>query len=154
MATSGTDGNAQSHFTSPRGGLRNHEIGDVGAGDKKDEQDKNAESEEGAAIVLLKAGSAGRGRRKIESLIEFAGDFPRSFVDPGFGAFGFKGTRDGIEFGAERFDGDAGLDDGESTMPGGIFSNGVWMVIMVREEVGPVVPGSVPGKRGFGDATI
>lgn len=151
MATPGTDGNAQSHFTSARGGLRNHQIGDVCAGDEKDEQDKNAESEEGAAIVLLKAGSAGRGGREIESLIEFAGDFLRSFVDPGFGAFGFKGMRDGIEFGTERFDSDAGLDNGEGAMPGGIFSNGVRMHHGGKKDVGHGA-GFSAGERSLGDA--
>ena len=59
MAATGTDGNAQRHFTGAGGGLGDHEIGDVGASDEENKENENAESEQSAAVVLLEAGSAG-----------------------------------------------------------------------------------------------
>src|SRR5271170_549898 len=119
MSTPRADGDAERHFTSADGGLRGHQIGDVDARNEKDEKNENAESEQSTAIRLLKAGSTGRGWTEVEGLIEFAGDILRRFVEPRFGAFGFEGARDGVQFCSKWCDDEAGFHNGEGAMPSG-----------------------------------
>ena len=74
VAASSTDGNAESHFARAGGGLRDHEVGDVGASDEQNEKNENGESEERGANVLLETRGAGGSGVEAQGLVEVLGN--------------------------------------------------------------------------------
>ena len=141
------------HFAGARGGLRGHQIGDVGAGDQQHQGDQDGERDERAAVILLQARGAGGGGFEHDRLIEEPVDVLLRHAGEAFGAVLFPGARGGVQLGAHRFEGDAGVEKREGAMPGPIVVDAAGC-IMVGRKMSVTAPVSVPVKGSGPTPTI
>ena len=70
------DRDPQRHLARPRGGLRCHQVGDVGACNQQHQRHQHAQSRQRAAIVFLHIGYAGGRRLQKQFLVQESIDHP------------------------------------------------------------------------------